>query len=65
MNDKDVFELFQNGFTAKNTFDSHCRLCDFVGAMFCGKYYSISSEAILRGWSVRKHMPKQKQRYYS
>lgn len=35
MNDKDIFELFQNGFTARNTSDSYSRLCNFVSAMRC------------------------------
>ena len=41
MNDKDVFELFQNGFTARNTSDSYSRLCDFVSAMHYGQDRAI------------------------
>ena len=33
MNEKDIFELFQNGFIAGNTSDSYSRLCNFVSAM--------------------------------
>ena len=37
MNDKDIFELFHNGFIAGNTSDSYSRLCNFVSAMRCGQ----------------------------
>lgn len=58
MNDKDIFELFQNGFIAGNTSDSHSRLCNFVSAMRCGQYYSISDEDIHRGVECEKAMEK-------
>lgn len=41
MNYKDIFELFQNGFTARNTSDSYSRLCNFVSAMRCGQDRAI------------------------
>ena len=41
MNDKDIFELFQNGFTTRNTSDSYNRLCDFVSAMRYGQDRAI------------------------
>lgn len=60
MNDKDVFELFQNGFTARNTSDSYNRLCNFVSAMRCGHYYPISDEDIHRGVECEKAQAKAK-----
>ncbi len=54
MNDKDIFELFQNGFIAGNTSDSYSRLCNFVSAMRCGQYYPISDEDIHRGIDYKK-----------
>lgn len=54
MNDKDIFELFQNGFIAGNTSDSYSRLCNFVSAMRCGQYYPISDEDIHRGVECEK-----------
>ncbi len=54
MNDKDIFELFQNGLTAMNTSDSYNRLCNFVSAMRCGQYYPISDEDIHRGVEYKK-----------
>ena len=60
MNDKDVFELFQNGFTARNTSDNYSRLCNFVSAMRCGKYYPISDEDIHRGVECEKAQAKAK-----
>lgn len=60
MNDKDIFELFQNGFIAGNTSDSYSRLCNFVGAMRCGKYYPISDEDIHRGVEYEKAQTKNK-----
>lgn len=58
MNDKDIFELFQNGFTARNSSDSYGRLCNFVSAMRCGQYYPISDEDIHRGVEYEKAMEK-------
>lgn len=54
MNDKDIFELFQNGFIAGNTSVSYFRLCNFVSAMRCGQYYPISDEDIHRGIEYKK-----------
>ena len=55
MNDKDIFELFQNEFTARDTSDSYSRLCNFVSAMRCGhQYYPISDEDIHRGVEYKK-----------
>lgn len=58
MNNLDIFELFQNGFIAGNTSDSHSRLCNFVSAMRCGQYYQISDEDIHRGVECEKAMEK-------
>ena len=60
MNDKDIFELFQNGFTARNTSDSYGRLCSFVSAMRCGQYYPITDEDSHRGMECEKAMEKNK-----
>lgn len=60
MNDKDIFELFQNGFIAGNTSDSYSRLCNFVSAMRCGQYYPISDEDIQRGVECEKAQSKNK-----
>lgn len=60
MNNKDIFELFQNGFTARNTSDSYSRLCNFVSAMRCGQYYPISDEDIHRGVECEKAQAKAK-----
>lgn len=54
MNEKDIFELFQNGLTARNTSESYQRLCDFVSAMRLGQYYPISDEDIRRGVEYKK-----------
>lgn len=54
MNNKDIFDLFQNGFIAGNTSDSYSRLCNFVSAMRCGQYYPISDEDIHRGIDYKK-----------
>ena len=54
MNNKDIFELFQNGFTARNTSDSYYRLCAFVSAMHNGMYFKISDEDIHRGVEYKK-----------
>ena len=54
MNDKDIFELFQNGLIAGNMSDSYSRLCNFVNAMRCGQYYPISDEDIHRGVEYKK-----------
>ena len=58
MNNLDIFELFQNGFTARNTSDSYGRLCNFVSAMRCGQYYPITDEDIHRGVECEKAMEK-------
>ena len=60
MNDKDIFDLFQNGFTARNTSVSYYRLCNFVSAMRCGQYYPISDEDIHRGVECEKAQTKNK-----
>ena len=60
MNNKDIFELFQNGFTARNTSDSYSRLCNFVSAMRCGQYYPIYDEDIHRGVECEKAQAKAK-----
>ena len=60
MNDKDIFELFQNGFIAGSTSDSYSRLCNFVSAMRCGQYYPISDEDIHRGVECEKAQTKNK-----
>lgn len=60
MNDKDIFELFQNGFIAGSTSDSYSRLCNFVSAMRCGQYYPISDEDIHRGVECEKAQAKNK-----
>ena len=60
MNDKDIFELFQNGLTAMNTSGSYNRLCNFVNAMRCGQYYPISDEDIHRGVEFEKAQSKSK-----
>lgn len=60
MTNKDLFELFQNGITAKNTSDSYNRLCNFVSAMRCGQYYPISDEDIHRGVECEKSQEKNK-----
>lgn len=54
MNNKDIFELFQNDFTARNTSDSYYRLCAFVSAMHNGMYFQISDEDIHRGVEHKK-----------
>ena len=54
MNDKDIFELFQNRFIVGNTYDSYSHLCNFVSAMRCGQYYPISDEDIHRGIEYKK-----------
>jgi len=41
MNNKDILELFQNEFSARNTSDSYSRLCNFVSAMRCGQDRAI------------------------
>jgi len=56
VNDKDIFELFQNCFIAGNTSDSYGRLCNFVSAMRCGQYYPITDEDIHRGVECEKAM---------
>lgn len=48
MNDKDIFELFQNGFTARNTSDSYSRLCNFVSAMHYGQDRAVHETEIQR-----------------
>lgn len=58
MNDKDIFELFQNGFTAGNTYDSYKRLCNFVNAIRCGQCYPISDDDIHRGVEFEKSQEK-------
>lgn len=58
MNNLDIFELFQNGFMARNTSDSYGRLCNFVSAMRCGQYYPINDEDIYRGVECEKAMEK-------
>lgn len=60
MNNKDIFELFQNEFSARNTSDSYSRLCNFVSAMRCGQYYPISDEDIHRGVECEKAREKNK-----
>ena len=60
MNEKDIFELFHNSFTAGNTSDSYSRLCNFVSAMRCGLYYPISDEDIHRGVECEKAQTKNK-----
>lgn len=60
MNNLDIFELFQNGFIAGNTSDSHSRLCSFVSAMRCGQYYPITDEDIHRGVECEKATEKNK-----
>lgn len=49
MNDKDIFDLFQNGFTARNTSVSYYRLCNFVSAMRCGQYYPVAADVLSCG----------------
>ena len=58
MNNLDIFELFQNGFTARNTSDSYNRLCNFVSAMRCNQYYPISDDDIHRGVECEKAQAK-------
>ena len=60
MNDKDIFELFQNRFIAGNKSDSYSLLCNFVSAMRCGQYYPISDEDIYRGVECEKAQSKNK-----
>ena len=60
MNEKDIFELFQNGLTASNTYDSYQRLGNFVSAMRYGRYYPISEEDIHRGVECEKTQAKAK-----
>ena len=60
MNEKDIFELFHNSFTAGNTFEHYLRLCNFVSAMRCGLYYPISDEDIHRGVECEKAQSKNK-----
>lgn len=60
MNDKDLFELFRNGFIAGNTSDSYSRLCNFMSAMRCGQYYPISDEDIHRRVECEKTQVKNK-----
>ena len=60
MDIKDIFELFQNSLTAKNTSDSYQRLCNFVNAMRLGRYYPISDEDIQRGVECEKAQAKAK-----
>lgn len=60
MNDKDIFELFQNDFIAGNTSDSYSHLCNFVSAMRCVQYYPISDEDIHRGVECEKSQTKNK-----
>ena len=60
MNEKDIFELFQNDLTARNTSDSYQRLCNFVGAMRLGRYYPIFDEDIHRGVECEKAQAKAK-----
>lgn len=60
MNEKDIFELFQNGLTARNTSESYQRLCDFVSAMRLGQYYPISDEDIRCGVECEKAQAKAK-----
>ena len=60
MNERDIFELFQNGLTARNTSDSYQRLCNFVSAMRLGQYYPISDEDIHRGVEYEKAQVKAK-----
>ena len=60
MDNKDIFELFQNSLTAKNTSDSYQRLCNFVNAMRLGRYYPISDEDIQRGVECEKAQSKSK-----
>ena len=54
MNDKDLLELFQNGFRATSTSDSYSHLCNFVSAMRCGQYYPITDEEMCRGVEYKK-----------
>lgn len=54
MSNKDIFELFQSGFTARNTFDSYSCLHHFLGAMRCGRYYPITDEEIHIGVEYKK-----------
>ena len=60
MNEKDIFDLINNGFTVRNTSDSYNRLCNFVAAMRCGQYYPISDEDIHRGVECEKAQAKAK-----
>lgn len=60
MNEKDIFDLINNGFTARNTSDSYNRLCNFVAAMRCGQYYPISDKDIHRGVECEKAQAKAK-----
>ena len=60
MNEKDVFELFQIGLTARNTSDSYQRLCNFINALRCNQYYPISDEDIHRGVECEKAHAKTK-----
>lgn len=60
MNNKDIFDLINNGFTVRNTSDSYNRLCNFVAAMRCGQYYPISDEDIHRGVECEKAQTKAK-----
>lgn len=60
MNDKDIFELFLNGLTARNTSDSYNLLCNFVSAIHCGQYYPISDEDIRCGVECEKAQTKAK-----
>ena len=58
MNDKDIFELFQNGFIAGSTSNNYSRLCNFVSSMRFGQYYPISDEDIHRGVECEKAQTK-------
>lgn len=60
MDIKDIIELFQSSLTARNTSDSYQRLCNFVSAMRCGRYYPISEEDIHRGVECEKAQAKAK-----
>ena len=54
MNDKDIFELFQNGFTTRNTSDSY-NLCATLNVLYTVvNYYPILIEDIHRGIECEK-----------
>lgn len=60
MNEIDIFDLFQNGLTARNTSDSYQHLCNFINALRRNQYYPISDEDIHRGVECEKAHAKAK-----